>query len=191
MPPKKKGGKKQEEDWEGKIGEDASGTNGEPVEPKQEAENGEEDEMGGGLLAALKKNRNKKAKKGKLLDSDFVEGEDPVQEANGALDIASKQPEEATFDDGDDDEAFGPPKKGKSAAKPTKDEEEDEGGKVKSKKEKEKEKKEREKQRKKEQVCTTSDNVFLLPRILIECTLGGQKKGIWSSTSDEARDFQT
>lgn len=163
MPPKKKGGKKQEEDWEGKLGEAASETNGEPVEPKPEAKNEDEDEMGGGLLAALKKNRSKKAKKGKLLDNDFVEGEDPAQEANGALDLASKQPEEATFDDGDDDDGvLGPPKKGKSAAKPAKDEPEepeDEGGKVKSKKEKEKEKKEREKQRKKEQAAKKKASV--------------------------------
>lgn len=112
-------------------------------------------------MAALKKNRSKKAKKGKAVDNDFVEGEDPTQaNTNGdaAADFASKAPEEGTFDD-EDDVFAGKPKKGKAApaskkAEPA--EEEEEGGKVKSKKEKEKEKKEREKQRKKEQVSNLS-----------------------------------
>lgn len=162
MGPKKKGGKRQDDDWEAELGETIPGANGEPAEqtPDADADANKDDdgEMGGGLLAALKKNRSKKAKKGKLLDNDFVEGEDPTQaDTNGdAVDLASKQPQEATFEDEDDVFAGKPKKGGKAAGKPAPKEEpkedEEEGGRVKSKKEKEKEKKEREKQRKKEQV---------------------------------------
>jgi len=74
-----------------------------------------------GLLASLRKNKGKRAKKGKVVE-DFVEGEDPeptngvdgheddeaaVQEAA----LAAKAPEEANMDDED---VFGAPiKKGK------------------------------------------------------------------------------
>lgn len=150
MAPKKKGNKRQEEDWEAEMGESApAAPNGGDESPAAE-ENpaGEEEETsgGGGLLAALRKNKTKKAKKGKQAN-DFVEGEDPSE----AADFSSKQPEEGTFDDED---VFA----GKKSAKAGKvtptaaAEEEDSGFRVKSKKEKEKEKKEREKQRKKEQV---------------------------------------
>lgn len=166
MAPKKKGNKRQEEDWEADLGESAPvPASDAPAEANGDAEaNSDDDQMGGGgLLAALKKNRSKKAKKGKVLDNDFVEGEDPTQaDTNGdaAVDFASKAPEEGTFDD-EDDVFAGKPKKGKAVPAPKKAEPEEdveEGGKVKSKKEKEKEKKEREKQRKKEQV---SDYVCL------------------------------
>lgn len=157
MGPKKKGGRRQDDDWEAELGETIPGANGEPAEQKPADNNDDDGEMGGGLLAALRKNRSKKAKKGKLVE-DFVEGEDPTQQdANGsAVDLDSKQPQEATFDD--EDVFAGKPKKGKAADKPAPKEEpkEDAGAgeeiRVKSKKEKEKEKKEREKQRKKEQV---------------------------------------
>jgi translation initiation factor 5B len=79
------------------------------------------------------------------------------------VDLESKAPQEATFDNDEEDVVFGgPSKKGKNVGKgaqkqqQSKDEDEDEEdgtGRVKTKKEKEKEKKEREKQRKKEQVC--------------------------------------
>ncbi|PLN84471.1 hypothetical protein BDW42DRAFT_41001 [Aspergillus taichungensis] len=151
MAPKKKGNKRQEEDWEAEMGEAAPGAaNGGGESPAAE-ENpaGDEEETGGGggLLAALRKNKNKKAKKGKQAN-DFVEGEDPSEGA----DFSNKQPEEGTFDD---DDVFA----GKKSAKAGKvtptvvAEEEDSGFRVKSKKEKEKEKKEREKQRKKEQAA--------------------------------------
>ncbi|RAO71241.1 uncharacterized protein BHQ10_007253 [Talaromyces amestolkiae] len=161
MAPKKKGNKRQEEDWEAELGESAAApATDAPAEANGDADaNGDEDQMGGGgLLAALKKNRSKKAKKGKAVDNDFVEGEDPTQaDTNGdaAVDFASKAPEEGTFDD-EDDVFAGKPKKGKAAPAPKKaepEEDAEEGGKVKSKKEKEKEKKEREKQRKKEQAA--------------------------------------
>ncbi|EED16720.1 mitochondrial translation initiation factor IF-2, putative [Talaromyces stipitatus ATCC 10500] len=159
MAPKKKGNKRQEEDWEAELGESVPAATETPAEANGDAAaNGDDDQMGGGLLAALKKNRSKKAKKGKALDNDFVEGEDPTQaDTNGdaAVDLSSKAPQEATFDD-EDDVFTGKPKKGKAAPAPPKlepAEEAEEGGKVKSKKEKEKEKKEREKQRKKEQAA--------------------------------------
>jgi translation initiation factor 5B len=162
MAPKKKGGKKQGDDWEAELGEAVPGESSQPAEQelKEEAKNEDDDDMGGGLLAAVRKNRNKKAKKGKALDSDFVDLGDPEQSQYIIADIVHKQPEEAAFND---DDIFGPPKKGKAAAEPAKeqpkeevDDLDDEPGKVKSKKEKEKEKKEREKQRKKEQVRIVS-----------------------------------
>ncbi|KAJ6036463.1 Eukaryotic translation initiation factor 5B [Penicillium herquei] len=147
MAPKKKGNKRQEEDWEADLGE-AAPTADAPADdqPEGDAQNGEE-EASGGLMAALRKNKAKKAKKGKATN-DFVEGEDP------AVDLASKQPEEGTFDE--DDVFAGKPKKPiKQAAAPAPAAAEPEEGefRVKSKKEKEKEKKEREKQRKKEQAA--------------------------------------
>lgn len=164
MAPKKKGNKRNEEDWEAELGESVpAATEEDAVKVNGDAEaNGEADEMGGGLLAALKKNRSKKAKKGKALDNDFVEGEDPTQadtngDATAAVDFASKAPQEGTFDDDEEDVFSGKPKKGKASqatqkAPPAAEDEDEGSGKVKSKKEKEKEKKEREKQRKKEQV---------------------------------------
>lgn len=177
MAPKgKKGGKKANDDWETEaLGEtpdpSAQATqDASAADAEQDAAEEGGDGMGGGLLAALKKNRGKKQKKGKAFE-DSVEGEDPpVDGANGdtkpaeaqTADFASKAPEEATMDDED---VFGQPmKKGKGgkggkAQQQQKtepgDEDEDEegeGGKLKTKKEKEKDKKEREKQRKKEQV---------------------------------------
>jgi len=162
MPPKK-AAKKQRDDWEAELGESAPAANGLPAEVTKDVkpddlDGGEEDTgMGGGLLAALKKNKSKKAKKGKVVDNDFVEGEDLEAATNGAADLTSKQPEEATLDD-EDDIFAGPPKKSKAGAEKggveeNTEEADEEGAKVKSKKEKEREKKEREKQRKKEQAA--------------------------------------
>jgi translation initiation factor 5B len=167
MAPKKKGGKKQADDWENDLGEtpdpiaaateQAQATEAEHDEGQHAEINGEE-LGGGGLLAALKKNKAKRAKKGKPIE-DFVEGEDPTasEPTPAAVDLAAKAPEEATLDD--EDVFAGPSKKGKGGKKqPEKpasvdaDSEREDGGGLKSKKEKEKEKKEREKQRKKEQV---------------------------------------
>lgn len=178
MAPKKKGGKKKDDDWEADLGDTVDPIAQAEAEAKQadaakDTEEAENEGAGGGLLAALKKNRGKKAKKGKIVE-DFVEGEDPpgADDINGddaaaGINLESKAPEEATMDDED---AFGSSVKkgkgGKGGGKPAqqqkgkKDEDEDDGeddgdesgGKMKTKKEKEKEKKEREKQRKKEQV---------------------------------------
>ena len=167
MAPKKKGGKKQADDWENDLGEapdpiaaateEAKATDDAEHEGGQNGEVNGGDLEGGGLLAALKKNKAKRAKKGKPVE-DFVEGEDPTAtETPAEIDLSAKAPEEATLDD---DEVFAAPtKKGKGGKKqPEKpasvdaDSDKDDDGGVKSKKEKEKEKKEREKQRKKEQV---------------------------------------
>ena len=154
MPPKKKGSKRQEEDWEADLGEAAPSSAPAESAPDNDGEDNEEggEDGGGGLLAALRKNKNKKAKKGKPVN-DFVEGEDAA-DANGDSDLAAKAPEEGTMDDED---VFAGKKaakgKGAAAAKPVSKEAEEGEMRVKSKKEKEKEKKEREKQRKKEQVC--------------------------------------
>jgi len=175
MPPKKKGNKKQQDDWENDIGETPdpiaqAAENAKAEEAQQdveEASGGEE--TGGGLMAALRKSRAKKTKKGKPVE-DFVEGENPADGQDETIpppqpvDLTTKAPPEA---DMEEEDVFGQPmKKGKGGkaakAEPTKqgpDEEKDEHeddedgtGRVKTKKEKEKEKKEREKQRKKEQV---------------------------------------
>jgi translation initiation factor 5B len=167
MAPKKKGGKKQADDWENDLGETPD-----PIAAATEQANAAEAEHdegqhatvdseelgGGGLLAALKKNKAKRAKKGKPIE-DFVEGEDPTapEPAPAEVDLTAKAPEEATPND--EDVFAGLSKKGKGGKKqPEKpasveaDSEREDGGGLKSKKEKEKEKKEREKQRKKEQV---------------------------------------
>ena len=167
MAPKKKGGKKQDDDWEADLGETpdpmaAVTDEAKAVEAEQDGEpNGdgnEEEAGGGGLLAALKKNKAKRAKKGKPVE-DFVEGEDPTSTEAAApeVDLNGKAPEEANLDD--EDVFAAPTKKGKGGKKqPEKaveeeaDDDKDDGGGLKSKKEKEKERKEREKQRKKEQV---------------------------------------
>ncbi|PYI00153.1 hypothetical protein BO71DRAFT_393771 [Aspergillus ellipticus CBS 707.79] len=155
MAPKKKGNKRQEEDWEADLGEAAPVAGGAET-PAEEAPAEEEAPAAGGLLAALRKNKNKKAKKGKPAN-DFVEGEDASTDANdgGAADFASKQPEEGTFDEDDVFAGNAKPKKAAApaAAAPKEPEEEEGGFRVKSKKEKEREKKEREKQRKKEQAA--------------------------------------
>ena len=74
MAPKKKGGKKQADDWENDLGEtpdpiaaateQAKATEAENDDGQHAEVNGEE-LGGGGLLAALKKNKAKRAKKGK------------------------------------------------------------------------------------------------------------------------------
>lgn len=169
MAPKGKKGKKQQDDWEAELGEDASaqqnGDVAEQTQPETEAD-ADGESGGGGLLAALKKNKEKRKKKGKQ-DNDFVEGEDLAAIINGDApaedEIADKAPVEATFDD-EDVFAGSTDKKGKGgrkeSAKPIEDDDDNDstvgGGGVKSKKEKEKEKKEREKARKKEQVSRTA-----------------------------------
>jgi translation initiation factor 5B len=145
MAPKKKGNKRQDEDWEAELGESAAAPTDAPAE-EQAQDGGEnaEEAGGGGLMAALRKNKARKAKKGKPVN-DFVEGED------AGADLASKQPEEGTFDE--DDVFAGKPNKPIKEVAPPPAPAADEGEfRVKSKKEKEKERKEREKQRKKEQV---------------------------------------
>ncbi|KAF1912823.1 hypothetical protein BDU57DRAFT_550634 [Ampelomyces quisqualis] len=155
MAPKKKGSKKaQEDDWEAEMGETMAPQNGGAEEPKaaEDAAAGD-DAAAGGLMAALQRRGKKKKNKG----ADFeLEGEDPpADDAAGAgAHLAGKAPQEATFDDDDDDVFAGNygKKKGKGASAAEKPEEPQDDGapRVKTKAEKEKEKKEKEKQRKKE-----------------------------------------
>lgn len=165
MPPKKKGNKKaQQDDWEADMGESIVPQDAVVEEPKAEAEAAPADEeaAGGGLMAALQ--RRGKKKKNKTADFE-LEGEDPTVEAAEGADTSldSKAPQEATFDDDDEDVFagnYGKKKaKGGGAEKKEEAQEEqpepaDDTGRVKTKAEKEKEKKEKEKQRKKELVCT-------------------------------------
>jgi translation initiation factor 5B len=158
MPPKKKGNKKAQDDWEAELGESvapSAPTNGTNGDANGDHEEDEEGGGGGGLMARMRKSKEKRKKKG--LDNDFVEGEDPAGAADDQdQDAAAKAPEEATMDD-----EFGalPAKKG-GKGKPTPKEtpaatdDAEEGGRILTKAEKEKLKKEREKQRKREQVCT-------------------------------------
>jgi translation initiation factor 5B len=162
MPPKKKNNKKAD-DWESELGETADPTAAttqatKEEEAKQDADP-EEEFPATGLMAAMKKNRNKKKAKGKPVDDFGGEEDAPTAEEPNLAVVA---PVEATMED----EFALPEKKGKAKsatneqAKPAKDEKEDDmseeergaDGHVMSKKEKEKAKKEREKQRKKEQV---------------------------------------
>ena len=161
MAPKKKGGKKAVDDWEAEIGEsiDPIAQAAKDAKNEEDAKDAEDDDMGGGLLAALRKSRARKVKKGKTVE-DFVEGEDPTEDATNGnaspqVDLSSKAPQEATMDDED---VFGQPmKKGKAgkADKPSEPQEDDDlnaNGTIKTKAQKDKEKKERERLRKKEQV---------------------------------------
>jgi len=172
MAPKGKKGKKAGDDWDEGLGESADPIAQAEQEAKA-AEAGDDAEDGagvGGLMAMLKKNREKRKKKGKIADNDYLDGEDPTEDGGAAptpVDLAAKAPEEATMDDED---VFGQPVKGKKGGKGGKggqqakkgadaddgDDAGDDGdgtGRVKTKAEKEKEKKEREKQRKKEQAA--------------------------------------
>ncbi|KAI9793937.1 MAG: hypothetical protein M1833_000506 [Piccolia ochrophora] len=168
MPPKKKAQKKGADDWESEMGESVDPVAvASPEAQPDNAANGDADPSvgegigGGGLMAAIKKNKNRKQKKGKPVN-DFLEGEEATtDDVNGdvhgePIDLGAKAPQEADLED---DEFALPAKKGKggpqapSQLKDADGDDLDADGKVKSKKEKEKEKKEREKQRKKEQAA--------------------------------------
>lgn len=161
MAPKKKGNRKQDDDWEAELGESIAPVSEQPQEKTPADAAPEDDGMGGGLLAALRKNKNKKAKKGKPVN-DFVEGEDATGVANGDADFSSKQPEEGTFDEEDVFAGKKSQKPAKATPPPPAEPQGDGEFRVKSKKEKEREKKEREKQRKREQVCLVS-SALLFP----------------------------
>lgn len=171
MAPKKKSNKKADEDWEADLGEtvDPNAVKAPEVPEVNATKDMEEDGSagGGGLMAAIRKNKSKKQKKGKVVEEDYVEGEDPPEAnglnghpgLNGIDDLAAKAPEDATADDLFDAQfnkvKGGKGKQGRVEEKPPEEDGDsaDEGSKMKSKKEKEKEKKERERLRKKEQVC--------------------------------------
>lgn len=164
MPPKGKKGKKAQDDWDEDLGETVDPVAQATAAAKAEeaAQDGEDDEApAGGLMAALRKNKEKRKKKGKAVENDFLEGEDPPQADDGsatpAVDLAAKAPVEATMDDEDLFADTGKKGKGgkggKQQPKKGADDDDEAGGTVKTKAEKERERKEREKQRKKEQAA--------------------------------------
>lgn len=201
MAPKKKGGKKQQDDWESELGETVDPIAQAEEQAKQEDAAKDAEEEGaapaGGLMGMLRK-RGKKGKGGKALN-DFVEGEDATDgDANGTpaepeVDLSNKAPEEATMEDED---VFGQSnKKGKAGKggkpEPKKAEEDDEdddeadaSGRVLTKKEKEKLKKEREKQRKKEQVRLFSAHALSIHLLLC---VGRIKEEVWTRACREER----
>ncbi|UKZ85500.1 uncharacterized protein TrAFT101_001358 [Trichoderma asperellum] len=150
MAPKKKGNKKDQDDWEAELGETIAPAN---AVPATNDENGEDDEAaagGGGLMAIMRKNKEKRKKKG-------IVDEEPAPEPVVEEDLSAKAPVEASLDD---DEFALPQKKGKGgkgkpapAAAKKDDDDLEEPGRILTKAEKEKLKKEREKQRKKEQAA--------------------------------------
>lgn len=157
MPPKKKGNKKAQDDWEADLGETIGPANPATAETNEAAPDagGDDDSTGGGgLMAMLRKNKEKRKKKG-LADDDVVQDEDPAPADPAAEALSNQAPQEAASDD-----AFAlPDKKGKGGkGKPAGKKEDLEGedgtesGRILTKAEKEKLRKEREKQRKKEQV---------------------------------------
>ncbi len=157
MAPKKKNNKKAANDWESELGEPAAvAAPGDPeIQDGSNEADAEEEFPAGGLMAMMRKRQKKK--KGKQVEEDFIEGEDPQAEA--IADLAEKAPLEASLED----EFALPDKKGKGKATPARHSKEaDEGdetgadGKVLTKAQKEKLKKEREKQRKKENVSLPS-----------------------------------
>ncbi|KAK3352349.1 eukaryotic translation initiation factor 5B [Lasiosphaeria hispida] len=162
-PKKKNAGKKANDDWEAELSE--------PIPPPAAADGDDEPAGAGGLMGLLRKNKERRKKKG--INEDFVEGENPADAppVGPVGDLTAKIAEEANLDD----EFALPDKKGKgakgkqpavaekpaaaaAAEKPKSDEagegeELDASGRVMTKAEKEKAKKEREKQRKKEQAA--------------------------------------
>lgn len=162
MAPKKKGTKKAQDDWEAELGESIAPASADaPAADGAEAAGAaeEDDTPAGGLMAIMRKNKEKRKKKG--ITEDFVQGEDaPGAEQPAGEDLASKAPEEGTMEDEWNLPTKGKGKGGKGKQQPAKaaaaagdDDEVDGSGRVLTKAEKEKLKKEREKQRKKEQVC--------------------------------------
>lgn len=155
MPPKKKGGKKANDDWDAGLGE--SPTPQPDAGAASQDGNNDQNDASGGLMALMRKNKEKRKKKG--ITDDFVQGENPPGMEPPADTSADKAPQEASLDD----EFALPDKKNKGNQKnkqPQKAADEDTGasGRILTKAEKEKLKKEREKQRKKEQVRQDSSD---------------------------------
>jgi len=150
MPPKKKGNKKAQDDWEADLGESITPQDA-AAEPVAEEPAAEEESVGGGLMAAIQRRGKKKGKK--AADQDWVEGEDPTADDGASGGLAAKAPEEANFDEDDVFAGNYKPKKNKAEEKEEASKPVDDAPRVKTKAEKEKEKKEKEKQRKKEMAC--------------------------------------
>ncbi|KAK4231287.1 hypothetical protein QBC38DRAFT_466349 [Podospora fimiseda] len=161
MPPKKKGNKKANDDWEAELGESIAPAGG-AAAPADSPAPEEESVGGGGLMNLMRKKKEKRKAKGGNDDweaelGEAAPGSEPAP-AEPVEDLSAKAPVEASMDD----EFALPDKKGKGGKggkqQPAKkeeknDEETGEGGRILTKAEKEKLKKEREKQRKKEQAA--------------------------------------
>ncbi|XP_044721993.1 elongation factor tu GTP binding domain-containing protein [Hirsutella rhossiliensis] len=152
MAPKKKGNKAAQDDWEAELGESIAPPATNDASPDADGDNEDDAGGSGGLMAMLRKNKEKRKKKG-LQEDDLVQGEDPPTSAPAPAE-ATKAPEEAATQ-----EFALPNKKGKDggkakqAAKKDKLDDAEDGGKILTKAEKEKLKREREKQRKREQAA--------------------------------------
>lgn len=152
MAPKKKGNKKGAEEWETEINESAAPDGINDHIGEEDGEN----TGSGGLMALMRKNKEKRKKKG--IQDHFVPSEDPsgVEQSEALqIDITSRQAPEVSIED----EFALPDKKakaqvrGKQAERAADDDGADDAGRILTKAEKEKLKKEREKQRKKEQAA--------------------------------------
>lgn len=157
MAPKKKGNKKQDDDWEAELGETIApvAESTDVADTNDAAAPEAEEPAPGGLMGIMRKRKEKRKDKG--LSEDFPAAETETETAP-AEDLTTKAAQEATMDD----EFALPEKKGKGGKGNNKqqgapkasggDDETDASGRVLTKAEKEKLKKEREKQRKKENV---------------------------------------
>lgn len=175
MPPKKRGNKSAQDDWEAELGESiAPPAAATPNDASADADGDNDDNAGGsgGLMAMLRKNKEKRKKKGlQGQGEDVVQGENPPPGlAQAAAAEAPKAPEEASTQ-----EVALPKKKGKDSgkAKGTVNQdklgdEAENGGKILTRAEKEKLRKEREKQRKKEQLVSQPPLPFISPPPPIE-----------------------
>lgn len=188
MAPKKKGNKKGQDDWEAELGESIAPAAAEPAADADaagdDAAAAAEEPAAGGLMGLMRKNKEKRKKKG--LSEDY---EDVIEAAEPAEDLTAKVAVEATMDD-----EFALPEKGKGKGKgkqqPAKggaaakaaDGAADDSGRILTKAEKEKLKKEQEKQRKKEQVGNLSARPF--PRhdakLTVSVSLGCQEEEVHS-----------
>ncbi|PHH72138.1 hypothetical protein CDD82_6147 [Ophiocordyceps australis] len=150
MAPKKKGNNRGQDDWEAELGESiqpvAAGAGDEQVDNDEGAQEG-----AGGFMAMLRKNKEKRKKKGIPTSDDIVDDAEKT-----AVEPEPKAPEEATIDDEfalPDKKTKGGAKNKQAAKKTDANDDDNETGKVLTKAEKEKLRKEREKLRKKEQAA--------------------------------------
>ena len=168
MPPKKKGNKKGgQDDWEAEMGESVAPADSQAAANGEDgAENEEDDEAEGGLMAMLRKRKERRKQKGLP-----EEAQAEVETADGP---SLQTAQDATMED----EFALPDKKGKggkgkqggaAAAKNAAADDVDDSGRVLTKAEKEKLKKEREKQRKKEQVRESPSSLFITPTSICKC----------------------
>jgi translation initiation factor 5B len=175
MPPKKKNNKKND-DWEAELGETPEAAAAPETKDVPAEADAEEEFPQGGLMAMMRKRQKKK--KGKQMDEDFVEGEDPPA-AEEEPNLAEKAPVEASIEDefalpdkkGKGKSAVGKAAPAKAAAKEEEEDERGADGKVLTKAQKEKLKKEREKQRKKENVSLINlqGRAILLTFLFLGC----------------------